>query len=68
MTNRQPFAMDFQAQPSSDTPTSPWTEAYHNAAHLLDMDHAHQDPSASARDAEIQPTLDALTDIYNRGS
>ncbi|MFN8527164.1 MAG: hypothetical protein U0670_00970 [Anaerolineae bacterium] len=38
-------------------PTSPWTEAYQAVSHS-DM---------QAADYELQPTRDALSDIYNRG-
>ena len=49
----------------SDYPTSPWTEAYH----AMSAEQPTQTPAAKqGEDCEaIQPTRDALSDIYNRG-
>ena len=49
----------------SDYPTSPWTEAYRD----MSVEQPNQAPTArQGEDCEaIQPTRDALSDIYNRG-
>ncbi len=41
--------------------TSPWTEAFQSTPY------AQSEEAAQMRDQEMQPTHDALSDIYNRG-
>jgi len=41
--------------------TSPWTEAFQSTYY------AQSEEAAQMRDQELQPTHDALSDIYNRG-
>lgn len=52
-------------------PTSPWTEAYHEAPSHFEEEStstaAAQQPQSPATSDDLRPTHDALSLIYNRG-